>query len=890
MNRISLFWLGVCLALAQWAHAQVKVSGTVRDATSGETLPGATVIYGEGKGVATDLNGQFNLLLEKGTFSITANYVGMTPVTREVKVSGVSLSIEFLLEAQSMTEVVVVADIAIERKTPVAYSDVSPIKLREELGSRDIPMILNTTPGIYATQSGGGDGDARINIRGFSQRYVAVMVDGIPMNDMENGWVYWSNWFGLDVVTQKIQVQRGLGASKLAIPSIGGTINILSQGIEQKPQLTFSSEVGNNQNLRQTVGYNSGRLKGGWGITGALSYRTNNGWVDNLRSKQLFYFFKVQKDFTRSSISFSAMGSPQEHFQRPNRLPVSVYDKAYAESLGINTSSAPQGVDPTLYAGGDLGRRHNPYWGHLVRNRHGEEISKELLTSRLNYYHKPIFNLKHFWTLNENVAISNIVYASFGNGGGTALKTESFNASGQTNFQEIYWNNTNGNIFLPPYDLSVVNDTSQYKSKNYILSRINNHFWIGGISQVRIKPNKRFEFTAGLDARYYHTDRYQEMYDLLGGDYAVPSALGDDANDPSRIAIRKGDRFGYNIRTYVKQGGVFALAEYKMDKWSAFINVTGSINTYNRYNYFAKKNEDGSYQSSGWQTLPGGTVKGGFNYNAGEYHSFYVNAGYLSRAQMANNVYVGTSLRTYQNIHNELIVAQELGYIYRRGNVRTAVNLYNTNWKNRPVRQTFAFGTDTYPVLIPGMNALHQGGEIEAEVKISDRLTIEGVLSAGNWRWVSDGEAIITDEAGVVVIDTVRFSAKGVKVGDAAQFQTSLGFRYELFKGFYLRPRITYFDWNFADFDPESLQGTNANRQSWEMPGYYQFDVNFGYNTFIGQKRYKLGFRVQLMNVTDVTFISDARNNEFGNRFDAASAGVYMGMGFRWNVGVNFTF
>ena len=41
------------------------------------------------------------------------------------------------------------------------------------------------------------------------------MIDGIPVNDMENGWVYWSNWSGLDAfVTSNIQVQRGLGASK----------------------------------------------------------------------------------------------------------------------------------------------------------------------------------------------------------------------------------------------------------------------------------------------------------------------------------------------------------------------------------------------------------------------------------------------------------------------------------------------------------------------------------------------------------------------------------------------------------------------------------------------------------------------------------------------------
>ena len=43
---------------------------------------------------------------------------------------------------------------------------------------------------------------------------------------MENGKVYWSNWNGLGDVTSAMQVVRGLGASKLAIGSIGGTINV----------------------------------------------------------------------------------------------------------------------------------------------------------------------------------------------------------------------------------------------------------------------------------------------------------------------------------------------------------------------------------------------------------------------------------------------------------------------------------------------------------------------------------------------------------------------------------------------------------------------------------------------------------------------------------------
>ena len=48
------------------------------------------------------------------------------------------------------------------------------------------------------------------------------ILNGVPVNDMENGRVYWSNWAGLSDVNNCIAVQRGLGASKVSISSSWG--------------------------------------------------------------------------------------------------------------------------------------------------------------------------------------------------------------------------------------------------------------------------------------------------------------------------------------------------------------------------------------------------------------------------------------------------------------------------------------------------------------------------------------------------------------------------------------------------------------------------------------------------------------------------------------------
>ena len=210
---------------------------------------GATILYAENEGVVSDFNGQFTLMLQKGEYRFLASYVGYKNFEKKITVDR-NIELNVSLETTTLTEVEVIADIAIDRKTPIAFSSISAKKIEEELADQDLPMLLNSTPGVYATQQGGGDGDARINIRGFNQRNVAVMIDGIPVNDMENGWVYWSNWFGLSSVTSNTQVQRGLGASKIAIPSVGGTMNIITKGISNKAGGMLKQSVGPNGYLK----------------------------------------------------------------------------------------------------------------------------------------------------------------------------------------------------------------------------------------------------------------------------------------------------------------------------------------------------------------------------------------------------------------------------------------------------------------------------------------------------------------------------------------------------------------------------------------------------------------------------------------------------------------
>ena len=156
--------------------------------------------------------------------------VGSMGYAQETTVSKDSILVTNLEEVTVSSGVI---DVAVERKTPIALSIITSQEVQLKVGNLEFPEIMNKTPGVYVTKQGGGYGDSRISLRGFDQRNTSFLINGQPVNDMENGWVYWSNWAGLTDVASGIQIQRGLGASKLAVPSVGGTVSIFTKSAEK---------------------------------------------------------------------------------------------------------------------------------------------------------------------------------------------------------------------------------------------------------------------------------------------------------------------------------------------------------------------------------------------------------------------------------------------------------------------------------------------------------------------------------------------------------------------------------------------------------------------------------------------------------------------------------
>ena len=171
----------------------------------------------------------------------------------------------------SLDEVVVVGggviDLAKDRVTPVASNTLTAEDF-EDIGAGNVEFgeTLKMVPNVYFA-SNNGYGDAELFVRGFDMVNTALMINGQPVNAVEDGRVYWSNWSGMSDVAQAVEVQRGLGSSKLAISSVGGTINIVTKTTESTKGGYFRTLAGSGGYAKASFAYNTGINDKGWAFS-----------------------------------------------------------------------------------------------------------------------------------------------------------------------------------------------------------------------------------------------------------------------------------------------------------------------------------------------------------------------------------------------------------------------------------------------------------------------------------------------------------------------------------------------------------------------------------------------------------------------------------------------
>ncbi|MCR5886946.1 TonB-dependent receptor [Hymenobacter sp. J193] len=929
MKHTVLSFLLSLLTLLTAAAQTYSIKGRVLDRLTGESLPGATVqVTGNGvnTGAGADPEGNYQVPgLKPGTYVVRASFIGYKLLEQRVTVGNQNAVATFRLASDNATlnEVQVIASVAVERETPVAYAAVNEVKLRETLAARDLPMILNETPGVYATQGGGGTGDSRINVRGFDQRNVAVMVNGVPVNDMETGQVYWSNW-DLGDVTKSLQVQRGLSAAKIAVPSVGGTINVLTKGFDDKRSALARLETGSNNYRKASLMLSSGNLPGDWAFTFYGSRRTSDGWVQQAFDDAWTYFGNASKRIGSHRLSLTALGSPQKHGTRSFQSLVGLYSDKKAQEIGAK---------PII--GGNRGFDYNPYWGTLRRYDRDPETrtvsnmgKQEELNERSNYYHKPQINFNDFWQVNDRLFVTGVVYASFGNGGGvtglTSSNSSTINARDyQTDFQGIYDFNVRNrdvaSILVEPVDPNNPNgpqrrDTTfsaESRSTQFLVNNVNSHRWYGFVLGGDYTLRENLTLSAGVDGRLYRGLHYRQVRDLLGGDYVLNI---NNRNEDPATRLREGDKLSYNYDGKTQWLGGYTQLEYKTPALSAVVSGTLSRIRYKRIDYFKARQvtvngqqydvgfnqtqtidgqtytaADGQVAETDWASYLGYSVKAGANYNLTEHNNLFANVGYNSKVPFFNLVYTNQG-RLYSNVKPEGITSVELGYGISYPSMKATLNAYYTLWANKT---TNSVSTSTGEVIyntVRNVNAQHMGIEMSVAQEISRSLQLNAAIALGDWRWTGKGVLNQTNEAGDPINPNdpeLPVYLDGVHVGDAAQNQFQLGLRYEPLKRLYVRPSFLLFSKYFASFNPETIVSESSRTDSYRLPTSYNLDFHMGYDLQpLHQGKVKVGFKASVLNVLNQFYFTDVSNRSSTNVVDPNLTQAFFNRGRTFTVGM----
>ncbi len=855
MRKFKNVLLAALFLVTATVLGQTKLTGTVVD-EMGEPLPGASVlIKGTVTGTETDFDGKFMLNSKSNSGNLVVSFVGYNKMEVAYSATNTNLGTIKLQPSNVLDEIVVVGsgiiDLAEDRKTPVAVSTIRASEIEAKAGAWDLPEILKSTPSVQNIK-GGGFGEGQMFLRGFDQTNTAFLLNGQPINGMEDGKMYWSNWSGVLDVSNAVQVQRGLGSSKLAISSVGGTVNIVTKTIDKKEGGYVRQMVGNNGYSKTTASYSTGVSEKGWSFTGMFGHWQGDGYVDYTHGEGQTYFlsFGYQPN-ENNTFNFMITGAPQQH--------------AAAGRTNIGNFL-------------DNGIRFND-WNRDDINSPNTLGNTGKYPGGRNIYHKPVANLSWDWNINDDSSLSTVLYGSLGRGAFASVTRDGAN------------------------------------SETYARGSFNNHNWFGLVSNYENKLSENLTLNAGADVRTYKGIHFRGAVELFDGgsidwntdpsrDWEYSSYAGEPYtidNDfggvsawgmlfnPNNDRRQRLDRDYEEVITYY---GVFSQLEYANDKISAFVQGAISNQDHQREEFYFTQQAGVSEKSKKVSNL-GYNVKAGGSYLLNEEQKVFVNAGYYSRQPFHSDLFVNdrnSNALVNPAVENQGVLGLEAGYQFGGEKISFNLNGYYTRWSNRT--DFFSSGTPETPGFVltqnRGVTQLHKGIELEVFTKPIKGLKLNGYASIGDWVFDGDASQSTFDQNGTTLTSNVVVDFDGKKVGGAAQTTAGIFASYKVISSVSLDVNWNYYANLFSE-----------GNLALELPSYNTADVGLSFKPKLKERTTIKGieFRVNVDNVFDELYLerlngSDAASStpsENWNGINRSNQGRF-GYGMTWNASMKINF
>lgn len=755
----------------------------------------------------------------------------------------------------------------------------------KEGSSEAVSSALNASRDPFVSTASFVFSAARYRIRGYEQENFLTYMNGIPVNDLDDGGASYSQWSGLNNVMYNRENVVGLQPATFTFGGIGASYALDSRASKQRKQLQASYAVTNrNYRHRLMATYSTGMLKHGWAVSASFSRRwAAEGYVPGTFYDAYSYFLSVEKYFGNNhSLALTIMGAPIK-----NGRQLAATQEAY-DLAGSNY--------------------YNPAWGW----QNGKKRN-----SRIGNQHQPLFILTDEWKIDNRSSLLTAAGFSFGVESVTALDwyssanpapdyyryLPSYQEDStqkallrdaytqhpellQINWDRLYEANAMNWQTVDSVDGDPGKSVSGHRSLYILENRIRNNKKFDFASTYNSNLNDHISISAGVIYQMQMTRNYKRVVDLLGGDFYVDinqfaerdfrdsfGVAQNDLNHPNRV-LYEGDKFGYDYVTNLHQASLWATPVFRYNKVDFFVGAQLGLTSFWRdgkvKNGLFPNTSEGKSKVS---TFFNYAFKAGVTYKADGRNYLFLNGVYQTRAPYFDDAFVSPRTRNdlAGNLKSEQVFGGEVGYQLRTPVAKLKVDFFFTQFNNST--KTIRFYHDDERTFVnytlTGMNTRHWGFELGSEFKIWRGFSATAVGSIGRYTYVSRPTATITADNDPSSTSTQTVYQKGFNVGGTPQLAGSIGLNYRDPKFWFIGMNFNYYDWMWLSFNPirRTINGVSPldeNSTEWKnvvdqqrLKGQFTMDLFAGYSWLLNnqfktlKKRYFLVFNVGINNITN---------------------------------------
>ena len=769
----------------------------------------------------------------------------------------------------------------------------------------------------------------RFRIRGYDADQFGTYINGVPMENLDNGFTPYGQWGGLNDVLRNRESTIGLTATTFAYGDMGGLTSFDTRASHQRKQTSVNYALSNRNYVHRFMAtHSTGLNKKGWAFSVSASRRwAEEGFTDGTYYNGWSFFAAVDKRINdRHLLSFAAFATPTEN--------------------GRQGAS----VQEMINLAGD--NYYNPYWGYQNGVKRNASIAKSF---------QPIGILTHDWKISDKTTL--VTAGSFSIGKRSTTGLDWYNVAdprpdyyrylpsyqrdpyyaeqvrqellSDVNKRQINWDalyNTNYGSYETIHNANgiVGNDVSGKRSHYIVEDRIISTTKYNFNSTLNTSISENVSVTAGASYQVQRNNYYKKVDDLLGGDFYVDinqfaerdfptntTAGQNDINNPNRI-LYQGDKFGYNYDLNIRKGAVWLQGVFKFRKIDIFVATEHSYTSfYRRGNVKTGLFPNNSYGKSSTYNFYNSSIKGGLTYKFNGRNYLFANGSYASRAPFFENAFIAPRTRDFvqDDLKSEEILSTEAGYIMNAPKLKLRATGYYTRFKNQ--LNVLTFYNDEYRnfvnYAVSNIGKVHMGVEFGAEAKVYKGLSVTAAAAIGKYYYNTRQSATVTaDNSSVVLSEDNIVYSKNFYVPTPQQAYT-IGLDYRSPKFWFVNVNFNFFDKMYLDFNPirrteSATSGVEEGSALWhdivdqtKLESQYTLDAFAGYSWMMNRKFKSLKKRTYLVFNLGVNNILNNRNIVSGGfeqlRFDFAEKNTNKfpdkrfyayGINFFASVGIRF--